>query len=273
MPSFSGQLSDQADRGRRRLRRPGHARLILPPDFPAEVEAFATDLDRTLIAEDAELRPRTLRAIAAARAAGIRVILVTGRMFRSVRPYAEAAGIEEPVVCYQGAVVAEPVSGEWLRHEPIPLELAREAIAAVEAEGYPSTATSTTSSTSPSTRRRRRRTRPSRTSRCTRSATCSPGCPSRRRSSSPSATRSSSTGCRAAAEEALRRAAVHLEVAAALPRVREPGGDEGLGPRVRRRAPRLLARSGRSRSATARTTSSCSSGPATRSRSRTRTSA
>jgi Cof subfamily protein (haloacid dehalogenase superfamily) len=58
-------------------------------------------------------------------------------MFRSVRPYALAAGIEEPLVCYQGAVVAEPVSGKWLRHEPIPLKLAREAIAAVQAEGYP----------------------------------------------------------------------------------------------------------------------------------------
>jgi Cof subfamily protein (haloacid dehalogenase superfamily) len=65
------------------------------------------------------------------------VILVTGRMFQSVRPYARAAGIDEPVVCYQGAVVADPVSGRFLRHEPIPLELAREAIAAVQAEGYP----------------------------------------------------------------------------------------------------------------------------------------
>jgi Cof subfamily protein (haloacid dehalogenase superfamily) len=65
------------------------------------------------------------------------VIVVTGRMFRSVRPYLQAAGIDEPVVCYQGAVVADPVSGRFLRHEPIPLELAREAIAAVEAEGYP----------------------------------------------------------------------------------------------------------------------------------------
>jgi len=40
------------------------------------------------------------------------------------------------VICYQGAVVAD-ADGTWLRHEPIPLELAREAIAAVEAEGYP----------------------------------------------------------------------------------------------------------------------------------------
>jgi Cof subfamily protein (haloacid dehalogenase superfamily) len=57
-------------------------------------------------------------------------------MFQSVRGYALEAGIEDPVVCYQGAVVAEPVSGRWLRHVPIPLELARETIAAVNDEGF-----------------------------------------------------------------------------------------------------------------------------------------
>jgi Cof subfamily protein (haloacid dehalogenase superfamily) len=57
-------------------------------------------------------------------------------MFRSVRPYLVQAGIDEPVVCYQGAVVAEPASGTFLRHEPIPLALAREAIAAIEREGF-----------------------------------------------------------------------------------------------------------------------------------------
>jgi Cof subfamily protein (haloacid dehalogenase superfamily) len=57
-------------------------------------------------------------------------------MFRSVRPYLEQAGIDDPVVCYQGAVVADPRTGEFLRHEPIPLELAREAISAVQREGF-----------------------------------------------------------------------------------------------------------------------------------------
>jgi Cof subfamily protein (haloacid dehalogenase superfamily) len=57
-------------------------------------------------------------------------------MFRSVRPYAVEAGIDDPVVCYQGAVVADPVSSRWLRHVPIPLELARETIAALNAEGF-----------------------------------------------------------------------------------------------------------------------------------------
>jgi len=58
-------------------------------------------------------------------------------MFQSVRRYAVEAGIDEPIVCYQGAVVADPVSGEFLRHEPIPLDLAREAIVAVEVHGFP----------------------------------------------------------------------------------------------------------------------------------------
>jgi Cof subfamily protein (haloacid dehalogenase superfamily) len=82
------------------------------------------------------LRPRTRAAIAAARGAGIRLIVVTGRMFQSVRPYLFQAAIDEPVVCYQGAVVAEPATGHFMRHEPIPLELARETIASVVAEGY-----------------------------------------------------------------------------------------------------------------------------------------
>ena len=64
------------------------------------------------------------------------MIVVTGRMFRSVRPYLVEAGIDDPVVCYQGAVVADPRTGEFLRHEPIPLELARETIAVLGEEGF-----------------------------------------------------------------------------------------------------------------------------------------
>jgi Cof subfamily protein (haloacid dehalogenase superfamily) len=85
--------------------------------------------------EDGRLHSRTLAALRATRAAGLDVIVVTGRMVQSVRRYLEPAALNEPVICYQGAVVAD-ADGKWLRHEPIPLALAREAIAAVEAEGY-----------------------------------------------------------------------------------------------------------------------------------------
>ncbi len=64
------------------------------------------------------------------------MLIATGRMFRSVLPYARTAGIEEPLICYQGAAVVDPVTGEFLLHEPIPLELAREAIAAAQEEGF-----------------------------------------------------------------------------------------------------------------------------------------
>jgi Cof subfamily protein (haloacid dehalogenase superfamily) len=79
------------------------------------------------------LRPRTRAALAAARERGLHVIVVTGRMFQAVRPYLTGP---EPVVCYQGAVIADPATGEFLRHVPIPITLAREAIDAIQAAGY-----------------------------------------------------------------------------------------------------------------------------------------
>jgi len=64
------------------------------------------------------------------------VVIVTGRMLQSVNRYLAEAGLDDPVVCYQGALVTDPRTGEILRHIPIPRELALEAIAAVEAEGF-----------------------------------------------------------------------------------------------------------------------------------------
>lgn len=61
------------------------------------------------------------------------MIVVTGRMFQAVRPYLTGP---EPVVCYQGAAIADPASGEFLHHVPIPLALAREAIDAIQTAGH-----------------------------------------------------------------------------------------------------------------------------------------
>ncbi len=54
-------------------------------------------------------------------------------MFQAVRPYLTGP---EPVVCYQGAAVVDPASGEFLRHVRIPLGLAREAIGAIVESGH-----------------------------------------------------------------------------------------------------------------------------------------
>jgi Cof subfamily protein (haloacid dehalogenase superfamily) len=95
----------------------------------------ATDFDRTLVWEDGAVHDRTVRALRRAEDAGLHVIVVTGRMMQSVRRALEPVGLQEPLVCYQGAVVAD-AEGRWLRHEPIPLALARETIAALQEEGY-----------------------------------------------------------------------------------------------------------------------------------------
>lgn len=58
-------------------------------------------------------------------------------MFRSVRPFLADAGIEEPVVCYQGAAVVDPVSAAFLLHEPLELGSARDVIALLAELGHP----------------------------------------------------------------------------------------------------------------------------------------
>jgi Cof subfamily protein (haloacid dehalogenase superfamily) len=82
------------------------------------------------------LHPRTRDALAWTRASGVHVVVVTGRMFRATRPYLEEARLDELVVCYPGAVDADPATGEFLLHAPIPLPEAREAMDAVHAAGF-----------------------------------------------------------------------------------------------------------------------------------------
>ena len=61
-----------------------------------------------------KITPNNLAALREATAAGARVVLATGRMFRSALPYAQEIGTTEPLICYQGAVVREP-GGQVLR--------------------------------------------------------------------------------------------------------------------------------------------------------------
>src|ERR671935_230820 len=50
--------------------------------------------------------------------------------------HAIAPGRAAPDICYQGALVADPQSGEWLLHRPMDVALAHEVIADVSAAGF-----------------------------------------------------------------------------------------------------------------------------------------
>jgi Cof subfamily protein (haloacid dehalogenase superfamily) len=109
--------------------------LPLPPGLDARaVRAVAMDLDGTVLDETFQPSPRTAAAIATAEAAGIACLIATGRMFVSARRIAEKLAIRRPLVCYQGALVADPVSGEVLVHRPIEAPLARELLRAMPEE-------------------------------------------------------------------------------------------------------------------------------------------
>jgi Cof subfamily protein (haloacid dehalogenase superfamily) len=109
--------------------------LELPPGLDARtVRAVAMDLDGTVLDETFRPSQRTADAIALAEASGIACLIATGRMFISARRVAERLNIRRPLVCYQGALVADPVSGEILVHRPIDAPLAREILRAMPEE-------------------------------------------------------------------------------------------------------------------------------------------
>jgi Cof subfamily protein (haloacid dehalogenase superfamily) len=105
---------------------------VIPADLDAAgIEAVAMDLDRTILPASLELTDRLVAAVAAVRETGVRPIIATGRMFRSARPFALRLELDTPLICYQGALIADPNSGEWLKHSPMSVPLAREVLGAL----------------------------------------------------------------------------------------------------------------------------------------------
>lgn len=92
------------------------------------VRLIAMDLDGTLVKGQHGITPRVRRAIHAARDAGIEVTIATGRMFRSARRFAEDLEVTLPIICYQGSLVRDPVTGVTHRHDVLPTGPAQAAV-------------------------------------------------------------------------------------------------------------------------------------------------
>lgn len=86
----------------------------------------ATDLDGTLFDLSLQISPRVRRALAGAQAAGHAVTVATGRMYRATVPVAQELAVDQPLICYQGAMVRQ---GERIiSHHTLPLAIARETV-------------------------------------------------------------------------------------------------------------------------------------------------
>ncbi|MCI6158750.1 MAG: Cof-type HAD-IIB family hydrolase [Selenomonadaceae bacterium] len=75
------------------------------------IKLIALDLDGTLLTSDKIVSPRTLAAIAAARARGVYVTIATGRMFKGAEVFGRQIEANAPLVCCNGGVV-EPIGAE-----------------------------------------------------------------------------------------------------------------------------------------------------------------
>ena len=114
---------------------------IQTPEPILPIRLVALDIDGTLVGEDLNIGSDTQRAIATARAAGVVVSLVTGRMVSSAMRFARQLELDSPIVGYQGALIRampEPGSnrlGRLLVHTPMSAEVARQIMAWTWARG------------------------------------------------------------------------------------------------------------------------------------------
>ena len=92
------------------------------------IRLLALDLDGTLLNSRGQISERNLNAIESARAAGVRVALVTGRRFRDSRPVALELGLDVPLISHNGALTKHAETLQTVAVLPLPLDAAREAL-------------------------------------------------------------------------------------------------------------------------------------------------
>lgn len=112
-----------------------------PAGAPANTRPFdlvVLDLDGTILDlyRHSPISDAVASTIASVQAAGIPVTIATGRTLDYVRQHITQLGITTPVVTTQGAVVGDPVTGHILNETVIPLDLARQAVAWIDAQPY-----------------------------------------------------------------------------------------------------------------------------------------
>ncbi len=90
-------------------------------DGPTDVKIIALDLDDTLLDEKRSITPGVRQAIADAAAAGIIVVIASGRMLPSAMPIHKSLGLDTPLICCNGAFVCQP-NGEEIFRCPIDRE-------------------------------------------------------------------------------------------------------------------------------------------------------
>jgi len=102
--------------------------MPLPAALP---RLIATDLDGTLLGRDGAISARTLCALERARAAGIELVMVTGRPPRHVAKIDGAVALGGVVICVNGALIYDLDRSLVLREDRLSAPVARELVNAL----------------------------------------------------------------------------------------------------------------------------------------------
>ena len=92
------------------------------------IQLLASDLDGTLVADLHNIPARTQAAIKAAVERGVHVVIATGREYGVTKKFIEMLTLDTPIICYQGAMIYEPKSGQTIGNQGFPVSLAHKLI-------------------------------------------------------------------------------------------------------------------------------------------------
>jgi Cof subfamily protein (haloacid dehalogenase superfamily) len=93
------------------------------------------DLDGTVMDRDFNISQAVIDAVKTAREHGVLVTIATGRTFSSTLQFVPSIGGSEPLICYQGALIADPQTGNVLYQAGLSGQLAERAVAHLLARG------------------------------------------------------------------------------------------------------------------------------------------
>jgi Cof subfamily protein (haloacid dehalogenase superfamily) len=98
---------------------------------------LALDVDGTLLDPAGQLRPAVQQAVAATQKRGVRVVLCTGRRFRTALPLAQQLQLSDPAVVHNGALIKDLHSGATLQQCYMPHDVYTHALALLRQGGAP----------------------------------------------------------------------------------------------------------------------------------------
>lgn len=101
-----------------------------------KIKMIASDMDDTLLNSARQISERNLSAIKKVIDSGLVFTLATGRMYRSIKPFAKALGLDVPLISYNGALVKGAISEKVYACRPLKLATAIDVLKYCQEKDY-----------------------------------------------------------------------------------------------------------------------------------------